>query len=126
MLRHVETVAIYFTNTYWAKCKWDYTIQYSILYTDAVQYTIYMFMLQAQVGCPNFASKKVSFQSETKRNANGFAWLRFLFAKLWEKIFASFRFVSLQKFRFVSLKNMFRFKVLLREQFCFKIFASFR
>ena len=54
----------------------------------------------AGVGCPNFASKKVSLQSKTKRNANGFAWFRFLFAKLWKKNFASFRFVSLQKFRF--------------------------
>ena len=26
------------------------------------------------VGCPKFASKKVSLQSETKRNANSFAW----------------------------------------------------
>ena len=71
------------------------------------------------LGCPNFASKKVLLQSETKRNANGFAWFRFLFAKLWKKNFASFRFVSLQKFRFVSLKNMFRFKVSLWEQFRF-------
>ena len=39
------------------------------------------------------------------------------------KKFASFRFVSLQKFRFVSLKNMFRFKVLLREQFCFNFLS---
>ena len=76
-------------------------------------------------GCPNFASKKASLQSKTKRNANGFAWFCFLFAKLWKNFFASFRFVSLQKFRFVSLKNMFRFKVSLREQFCFKSFASF-
>ena len=37
-----------------------------------------------------------------------------------------FRFISLQKFCFVSLKNMFCFKVSLREQFRFKSFASFR
>ena len=77
--------------------------------------------IASRVGCPNFTSKKVSLQSETKRNANGFAWFRFLFA--------SFRFVSLQKFRFVSLKNMFRFKVSLWEQFRFKFlhnFAKFR
>ena len=36
------------------------------------------------VGCPNFASKKVSLQSETKGNANGFALFCF-------KSFASFR-----------------------------------
>ena len=48
-----------------------------------------------ELGCPNFASKKVSLQSETKRNANDFAWFGFLFAKLWKKNFASFRFVSL-------------------------------
>ena len=27
----------------------------------------------SQLGCPDFASKKVSLQSETKPNANGFA-----------------------------------------------------
>ena len=32
----------------------------------------------SEVGCPNFASKTVLLQSETKRNANGFA-------KLWKK-----------------------------------------
>ena len=70
------------------------------------------------LGCPNFASKKVSFQSETKQNANGFAWFRFLFAKLWKKISLNFAL-----FRFFSLKNMFCFKVSLREQFHFKFFA---
>ena len=80
------------------------------------------------VGCPNFASKKVSLQSETKRNTNGFAWFRFLFRETLEKKFGfiSLHFaskVSLQKFRFVLLKNMFRFKVSLREQFRFKFFA---
>ena len=78
-----------------------------------------------ELGCPNFASKKVSLQSKTQRNANGFAWFRLLFVKLWEKYFASFCFVLLQKFRFVRLKNMFRFKVWLWEQFRFKSFASF-
>ena len=68
------------------------------------------------LGCPNFASKKVSLQSETKQNANGFASFSQNSGKK----------ISLQKFRFVSLKNMFRFKVSLREQFRFKSFASFR
>ena len=71
-----------------------------------------------KIGCPNFASKKVSLQSETKRNANGFAWFCFLFAKLWKKNSLHFAL-----FRFVLLKNMFRFKVSLREQFRFKFFA---
>ena len=79
-----------------------------------------------RLGCPNFATKKVSLQSETKRNANGFTWFRFLFAKLWKKNFASFRFVSLQKFRFVSLKNMFCFKVSLQiQRRCGFIFFKF-
>ena len=62
-----------------------------------------------QLGCPNFTSKKVSLQSETKRNTNGFIWFCFLFAKLWGENFASFRFILLH---FAS--------------FCFKTFASFR
>ena len=40
-----------------------------------------------------------------------------------ETLGKKFRLVSLQKFRFVSLKNMFRFKVSLREQFRFNFFA---
>ena len=70
------------------------------------------------LGCPNFASKKVSLQSETKRNANGFASfsrnsgkkislcfaskvsLRFVKKYVLLQSFASGT-VSLQKFRFV-------------------------
>ena len=54
------------------------------------------------LGRPNFASLKISLRSETKWNSNGFAWFRFGFAKFCNKSFASFRVVSLRKFRFAS------------------------
>ena len=67
--------------------------------------------IASRVGCPNFTSKKVSLQSETKQNANGFASFSRNSGKKISLHFALFR--------FVSLKNMFRFKVSLREQFRF-------
>ena len=45
-----------------------------------------------------------SLRSETKRNRNRFASFSLRFAKLKKKFFTSFRFFSLQLFRFVSLQ----------------------
>ena len=52
-----------------------------------------------RVGCPNFASKKVSLQSETKRNANSFASFSQNSGKKISLNFALFRFKSFASFR---------------------------
>ena len=56
------------------------------------------------LGCPIFASYFFLLRSETKQNRNRCASFSHNLAKLINKFFASFRFFSLQFFRFVWLQ----------------------